>query len=157
MNSPTTHNRPTWDQYGMMLAYTASLRSPDPYKQVGAAALRWDNSTAGTGYNGPPPGVEIDWSDRDLRRKYVVHAEVNCLRYCRPAEVATIYTTLSPCQDCIKTIGAFGIKRICYSSIYERDDACFDIAKVYGVELDFVPLYPDLSKLFQLSNKTELT
>jgi dCMP deaminase len=148
MTPSTTHRRPTWDEYGMMLAWTASLRSPDPHRQVGAAALRKDNSVAGTGYNGTPPGVEIDWSDRDLRRKYVVHAEVNCLRYCRPEEVATIYTTLSPCQDCIKTIGAFGIKRVCYSELYLRDQSCFDIASTYGMTLDFVRFQSEDLKYF---------
>ena len=143
-DSKNTHTRPTWDQYGMMLAYTASLRSPDPYKQVGAAALRIDNSVAGTGYNGVPPGVEIDWSDRELRRQYVVHAEVNCLRYCKPSEVAVMYTTLSPCNDCIKTVGAFGIKRIVYSELYHRDQSCFDIAQKYGMTLDFVLFKPEM-------------
>lgn len=143
-----THRRPTWDEYGMMQAWIASLRSPDPYRRVGAAALRADNSLAATGYNGAPAGVEIDWADRDLRRKFVIHAEVNCLRYCKPSEVATIYTTLSPCQDCIKTIGAFGIKRICYSELYDRDQSCFDIAGAYGMTLDFVKFQPEDLKKF---------
>ena len=138
------HTRPTWDEYGMMLAYAASLRSQDPYKQVGAAALRSDNSVVGTGYNGAPPGIEIDWSDRDLRRKFVCHAEINCLRYTRPSEVSVIYSTLSPCSDCMKTIGAFGIKRVVYAELYDKDNNSFELARAFGIELDFILFRPEM-------------
>ena len=136
--------RPTWDQYAMGLAYTASLRSQDPYKQVGAAALRSDHSVVGTGYNGPPPGIEIDWSNRDLRRKFVCHAEINCLRYARPNEVSVIYSTLSPCSDCMKTIGAFGIKRVVYAELYDKDNNSFELARAFGIELDFILFRPEM-------------
>jgi dCMP deaminase len=128
--------RPNWDLYGMSMAYSASLRSQDPFVKVGAAAFREDHSTAATGYNGPPPGVEIPWDNREERRKYVCHAELNCLRCLKPGEAKTLYVTLSPCSECIKTIAAFGIKRVVYSKIYERDTLTFDIAQVYGISME---------------------
>jgi len=142
--STNTQNRLSWDEYGMLLAYAAALRSEDPYKKVGAAALRNDYSVAGTGYNGVPKGVDISWEDREERRKYVCHAELNCLRYTKPSEVHTIYTTLSPCSDCIKTIGAFGIKRIFFSEIYDRDKSCFEIADVFGIAIQHFPFNPQI-------------
>jgi dCMP deaminase len=136
MSHIETFTRPNWDQYGMSMAYAASLRSQDPFVKVGAAAFREDHSIAATGYNGAPPNVEISWNDRDERRKYVCHAELNCLRYIKPGEAKTLYVTLSPCSECIKTIGAFGINRIVYSKIYDRDTLTFDIARVYGISME---------------------
>jgi len=135
MNSNQTGSRPSWDLYGMSMAYAASLRSQDPFVKVGAAAFREDHSIAATGYNGAPPGIEISWSNREERRKYVCHAELNCLRHVRPGEAKTIYVTLSPCAECIKTIGAFGITRVVFNEVYSRDTAAFDIASVYGISM----------------------
>ena len=45
----------------MELAIAASLRSEDPYVQVGSCILREDMSVASVGYNGAPSGIEIDW------------------------------------------------------------------------------------------------
>ena len=39
----------------MTLAHAAALRSEDPYRKVGAAALDADNRVIGTAYNGPAP------------------------------------------------------------------------------------------------------
>ena len=49
--NPTEKKRPSWDEYGMLLAYAAAERSPDPHVAVGAAAFRSDRSTLSTGYN----------------------------------------------------------------------------------------------------------
>ena len=38
-------------QYAMALAHVASLRSEDPYRKVGAAAIDFDNRVIGTAYN----------------------------------------------------------------------------------------------------------
>jgi deoxycytidylate deaminase len=59
--------RKTWEETALVLAETiARCRSEDPYMQVGACAVLQDNSVS-LGYNGPPPKIEIDWSDRDSR------------------------------------------------------------------------------------------
>jgi dCMP deaminase len=88
--------RPSWEEYALLLANTASLRSEDPYIKCGACVLRHDNSVAGLGYNGSPPGYNIDWTDRDARRPFVSHAERSALRYCKPGEAKLIAITLSP-------------------------------------------------------------
>jgi len=84
------------------LAKTAALRSEDPYKKVGAVAIRPDSSIAAVSYNGAPPKIEIDWSDRDARRPYIIHAEMNVLRFIKPHECDKVAITLSPCVDCLK-------------------------------------------------------
>lgn len=127
--------RPTWEKYALMLAKTASLRSEDPYVKVGACVLRYDKSVAALGYNGPPRGVNINWEDRDERRKRVVHAESNALAYCKPGEVWLLACSLLPCHSCVQLAGAYGIKKIVYEGIYEQDDFGVTLAKEYGIEL----------------------
>ena len=95
-------SRSTWLQYGVELAKTASLRSEDPFVQVGCCLLREDNSVASLGYNGAPPGIDINWSDRDERRRRVIHAETNALRFIKPGEANRMFVTLMPCPDCLK-------------------------------------------------------
>lgn len=110
--------RPTWERYALGLATAAAARSEDQHVKVGAAALRPDHSIAGVGYNGAPSGLDIDWTDRDDRRQYVIHAEVNALRYTTPAEVAggLLAVTHTTCDRCLPLVAAYGIKRIVFSA-----------------------------------------
>ena len=48
-------------EYAMALAHVASMRSEDPYRKVGAAALDFDNRVIGTAYNGLAPGFAGVW------------------------------------------------------------------------------------------------
>jgi dCMP deaminase len=127
--------RLSWDMYALLLAETAALRSEDPYKKVGACILRCDKSVASVGYNGAPRGVEIDWSNRDERRKRVIHAEINALAYCRPGEGDVIACSLLPCHHCLQAIAAHGIKKIIYGEVYAQDDLTLKLAKEFGIEL----------------------
>ncbi len=119
-------NRLTWEQYALNLAAAAASRSEDPYHQVGAALLRADHSVASVGYNGAPPGVELDWSNRTERRAAVIHAEANALRFVRPGEVELLASTMMPCEKCVLLASAYGIHRIVY---FEELDPT-----VYGIE-----------------------
>ena len=130
-------DRMSVDRYALGLAMAASARSEDPFRRVGAALLREDNTVAALGYNGAPPKVEIDWSDRDTRRQFVIHAEANALRYVTPGEVALLATTLMPCQNCMLLIAAYRIPRVIYineldPAIYDRD-AILRVASMCGV------------------------
>jgi len=127
--------RLSWAKYALELAKVASKRSEDPYVQVGACVLRHDNSVASLGYNGAPPSVEIDWSDRNERRKRVIHAEVNALRYAMPSECKLLACTLLPCNDCLKMIASYGIKNVFYMDIYENDITSLELAEEFGINL----------------------
>lgn len=115
--------RISWNDYAMRLATTAALRSEDPYVKVGAVVFRPDNTVAGVGYNGAPPGVRINWTDRDKRRPRVIHAEANALRWTSPREVngGWIACTLHPCSACLALIASYGIARIAYSEMPDKD------------------------------------
>ena len=128
-------NRLSWEEYALSLAKTASLRSEDPYVKVGACVLRDDWSVAGVGYNGAPAGVEIDWSDRDERRKRVIHAELNALRYVRPNEGYLLVCTLLPCRSCIQDVAANGIKHILYEDVYKVDNFALTLCEEFKIGL----------------------
>lgn len=146
-----TNRRVSWEVYALNLAFAASTRSEDPYQQVGAAALRHDHSTASTGYNGAPPGVSLDWSDRDRRRDYVIHAERNACNYIKPGECYLIASTLLPCADCLKEIAIKGIKTVVYAEDYRTDpkvaQKSHEVAKVYGIKLIHIPYEGQEKKL----------
>jgi len=127
--------RISWKKYALELAKVASQRSEDPFVKVGACALRKDNTVAGLGYNGAPTGVEIDWENRDDRRKRVIHAEVNALRYAKPGECKLIATTLLPCNECLKLISAYGIESVIFDEVYQKDYSSLDLAKEFNIEL----------------------
>ena len=128
-------SRPTWEEYALALAETASTRSEDPYTKCGACILRHDNSVAALGYNGSPPGESIDWSDRDDRRPFVSHAERSALRYCKPGEGRLIAVTLYPCEACMMDIAMYGIKTVVYRDLYERSNDASKIAKKFNIEI----------------------
>ena len=124
-----------WDEYAIGIAEAVSHKSNDPWNKVGAVILRKDYSIASVGYNGFPQGVEEDWSNRDERRKYVIHAEQNALRYIKPDEGEVIYSTLMPCSDCIKAIAAYKIKKVVYKNLYANDFTAIEFAEKMGIEL----------------------
>lgn len=131
-------NRISWNEYALQLAEVASLRSPDPYKKVGACALDHENRVIGLGYNGLAKGKEVDnnfWSDREKRRPFMIHAEMNLLSLLRRGECKVLASTLLPCSCCANIIAAHDVKTVVFSEIYLNDNAAFDIFQFHGIEL----------------------
>jgi dCMP deaminase len=134
MEKPNRIDKISW---WLLLAELASARSEDPYCKVGAIGVREDGSIAGVSYNGAPPKVEIDWSDRDKRRKYVVHAETNLLRYIKPHECPIVVITISPCFDCLKNLASYGVKEIYFKEFYDKCDkkVLQNMAELFNIDL----------------------
>jgi dCMP deaminase len=128
--------RPSWEEYAIGLARAAATRSEDPYVKVGAVVLRENHTVASLGYNGAPSGIQIDWSDRDERRKRVIHAEANALRYVHPGEVTggLLAATMLPCLECLKMARAQGIQNVIYA-----DDvtANYDASEIFKIAEEF--------------------
>lgn len=131
--------RPNWVEYGLDLAEVVRSRCQDPYVQVGAVVMRKDRSIAGVGYNGPPSGVELDWSDRDLRRDFVIHAEVNAFRDCLRSDVAggMVCVTGIPCVACLAVIRSMDINTVFYREELENYPAskAMEVARQLGISL----------------------
>lgn len=133
-------------RYAMALAHVASLRSEDPYRKVGAAALDFDNRVIGTAYNGLAPGFDPPagfWDDRKARQKFMLHAEVNLCSLFRRGEVKIVATTTMPCTACMQTLCAYGVKEIYYRDVYQASDAP-EIAALYGVRIERVTNFPEI-------------
>ncbi len=136
--------RLTIPAYAMALAHVASLRSEDPYRRVGAAALDFDNRVIGTAYNGLAPGFNAPagfWDDRVARQKFMLHAEINLCSLFKRGEAKLVATTTMPCTACMQTLCAYGIKEIYYRDVYHESDAP-EIARTYGILLQRVVDYP---------------
>jgi len=124
-------------EYAMALAEVASLRSEDPFRKVGAAALDHNNRVIGTAYNGLAPGFDAPlgfWDDRDKRQKFMLHAEINLCSLFKRGEARLVATTTMPCTACMQTLCAYGIEEIYYREVYAKSDAP-EIAELYGVKL----------------------
>jgi dCMP deaminase len=106
------------DKWFLELAEVIAKRSEDPYVKVGAIVIRDDYTVIGVGYNGAPAGVDLDaatWADRDARRPFMIHAEMNAIRYARPREVWGVYTTHIPCEHCMSVLGSYGTSVVVYT------------------------------------------
>jgi dCMP deaminase len=124
-------------EYAIALAHVASLRSEDPYRKVGAVALDFANRVIGTAYNGLAPGVDAPpgfWEDRDQRRKFMIHAEVNLCALFKRGEARTIACTTKPCTSCMQMLSAYGVKEVYYREDYPASEADV-IAELYEVKL----------------------
>ncbi|MES2996996.1 MAG: deoxycytidylate deaminase [Verrucomicrobiota bacterium] len=131
-------------RYAMALAHVASLRSEDPYRKVGAAALDFDNRVIGTAYNGLAPGYDAPdgfWDDRDARQKFMLHAEVNLCSLFRRGEVKTVAITTMPCTSCMQTLCAYGVREVYYRDAYQISEAPL-IAGMYGIILEQISDFP---------------
>ncbi len=129
-----------WDQYALELARTASIRSEDFHRKVGACALSHDNGVLGVAYNGLKGGKNVDdsfWEDRDKRRPYVIHAESNLLSLFTKDEAKVIAVTLLPCSSCAKLICAWNIEKVIYHEEYDSEEAFFTkrIFDFYNIKL----------------------
>jgi deoxycytidylate deaminase len=118
--------RLTKRSWSINLAVAASQRSEE-FNKVGAVVCQADGVVIGLGYNGPPPGVDLEATSRDERRPYVIHAEANALRLTTPqiASGGWLSTSMHPCAECVKLAAAYGIREINWKheldwSIYDR-------------------------------------
>ena len=132
-----SENRPSWDEYYMMLAKLAATRSTCFSRPVGAVIVR-DRRILTTGYNGAPPG---SWHCSDKKQCYwrqpqnhvpgieprelsrAIHAEINAIAHAArkgiSIEGGIIYCTLSPCMNCFRALISAGIKQVFFEHIYD--------------------------------------
>ena len=109
-----------WDIRYLNLAKEVSKWSKDPSSKIGAVAVGSKGQVLAQGYNGFPRGIydgEIRYIDKQVKYKYVVHAEQNVIYNATYNGVsldgATLYVYGLPvCSDCAKGIIQVGIKRV---------------------------------------------
>ena len=150
----STFERPNWDEYFMLQAELAKLRSNCMTRHVGAVIVR-NNRQLATGYNGTPPGIKNCYeggcqrcqqrmegkikSGVGLDRCLCNHAEANAIMHCAimgieaGIEGAVLYSTFVPCLECSKMAITIGIKKIICLDTYPETD--FDLIKEAGIEV----------------------
>lgn len=128
MQSMTTNK---WDIRFMKMAMEVSSWSKDPSKKIGAVAVGENYRVLSTGYNGLPRGIndtDDRLNDRDVKYKYVVHAEKNCIYNACLNGIslagATLYVYGLPvCSECAKGVIQVGINEVVI------EESCFDKPK----------------------------
>ncbi|BAZ82478.1 MAG: dCMP deaminase family protein [Sphaerospermopsis sp.] len=136
-SSEEYHQRPTWDEYFLMLAKLAATRSTCLAFPVGAVIVK-NKQVVATGYNGSPsgsahcttqgycyPGLSSCDASKILPSR-AVHAEANAIaqaaKYGISTEGASIYVTLEPCLSCLKLIISAGIKEVFYETSFNSGE-----------------------------------
>lgn len=112
-----------WTKRYLCLAKEISAWSKDPSRKIGAVAVSDKGQVLATGYNGFPRGVEDSierYENKELKSKYVVHAEMNCIYNATyngiSLDGSSLYVFgLPPCSECAKGIIQVGIKEVFYS------------------------------------------
>lgn len=148
-----------WDEYFMDVATVVASKATCDRKLVGAVIVL-NRTLVSTGYNGAPRGMpecgEVGHELKDMGGRAscvrTVHGEANALiqaaRTGARVEGGTVYTTASPCYDCMKLIINSGIIRVVckefYASRYDMSGGMEGFAKAAGVELVFLALPPSI-------------
>lgn len=109
-----------WDARYLDLAKHIGQWSKDPSRKIGAVAIGSKGEVLAQGYNGFPRGIDDDsvrYENRELKYKYVVHAEMNVIYNATYNGVsldgADLYVYGLPvCSECAKGVIQVGIKRV---------------------------------------------
>lgn len=137
-NKVTERKAASWDDTFMVIAETIAKRSKDPNTKVGAVIVDKSNRVISLGYNGLVSGMNFSHIKMEDKNQYMIHAEANALLQVdnrMRLEGATVYVTLSPCQDCAQALAQTGIKRVVYKQ-YRKYPASERIFEVKGIKFE---------------------
>lgn len=159
------YRRPSWDEYFMELANTASKRATCDRGRSGCVIVK-DRQVLVTGYVGSPAGLPHCDEVGHLFRQTIeedgrisnhcvrtVHAEQNAI--CQAArrgialEGATLYCRMTPCRTCAMLIINCGIKRVVCEKKYHAGAESEEMLRQAGVELEFF-----CNEVLQYANQT---
>jgi len=152
MAKKSKHVRPSWDEYFMELADTASKRATCDRGRSGCVAVR-DKQVLVTGYVGSPVGMPHCDDVGHLLKKVInddgsisehcmrtVHAEQNALAQAAKLGIslkdATIYCRMTPCRTCAMLLINSGIKRVVCEQRYHAGQESEEMFKQAGVKLE---------------------
>lgn len=135
-------NKRKLDVTYMQIAKTVANLSYCKRSKVGAIIVK-DNNILSFGYNGTPGGMENcceDAKNLELKTKWtVLHAESNAItkvaRSTMSSQGATLYCTLSPCDECSKLIIQAGIERIVYIEEYTKSTKGLKLMQNAGLKV----------------------
>ena len=133
--------RPTRYEVLMGVAVLMSFRGTCRRRRVGAVIAKNDRIVS-SGYVGAPtnmPHCTPTTCTPEKPCERTVHAEVNAIAYAARAGVSTegtwIYTTTSPCKNCLKLIVNSGIIKVVYLEEY-RIPPCMEYPSLEIVQIE---------------------
>ena len=154
------YKRPSWDEYFMELANTASKRATCDRGRSGCVIVK-NRHVLVTGYVGSPAGLphcdevghlfsKTIHNDGTISNHCIrtVHAEQNAI--CQAArrgialEGATLYCRMTPCRTCAMLIINCGIKRVVCERKYHKGAESEEMFRQAGIELEF--FYDEVQK-----------
>lgn len=109
-----------WDDYFMIEALWAKVRSPDTSTQHGCIIVDQSNKPIGQGYNGYSKGIDDSKMPQTRPEKYppILHADENAiLNSNQSLENATMYISGTPCIHCWAQIIQKGISRVVFGPV----------------------------------------
>lgn len=129
MTTPSSYDRPGWDDYFLEIARAVAARSDCRRRKVGAVLVDEGHRIVGTGYTGAPSGHpgcleghcprgKLSYEEIQAFSSYdsgpgrciSVHAEMNALLYARrDLRGCTAYITCQPCPTCAKLLAGAGM------------------------------------------------
>lgn len=118
-------NQNKWDVRYLELARHISTWSSDPSRKVGAVAIGSKKQVLSQGFNGFCRGFDDSkerYANRELKLKFIVHAEANVIYNAAHSGVnldgSTLYVWGCPiCHECAKAIIQCGIRRVVMPSM----------------------------------------
>ena len=137
----TQEKQKKYDVAYLKMAKEWSTLSYCDRRQVGALIVK-DKMIISDGYNGTPTGFEnFCEDDKGYTKWYVLHAEANAISKVasstQSCSGATLYITMSPCQQCSKLIHQAGIKRLVYLEEY-KDNSGVKFLEKAGVSVTHI-------------------
>lgn len=146
-----------WDEVFLTVAMAMAGTSRCVSRQVGAIIVK-NNHIIASGVNNTPgaakkcdeifPARTSPEFDRNAHHHFSerneIHAEMDAigslLKNGGGADLgnATLYTTLQPCDNCLKHMAHYGIKRIVFAEEYDLcsySEFMLDVLKQFGIEL----------------------
>ena len=140
-----------WKKRFLKLSKEIAEWSKDPSTKVGALIISEDRNIVSTGYNGFPRGIEDTeerLNNRELKYKFILHAEMNCIMNAlyngRSVKDCILFVHgLPPCSECTKSIIQAGIKKVITDSKAtdnwkESSKLSLEMLKEANVEIEFV-------------------
>jgi dCMP deaminase len=141
-----------WDSRYLQLAENVSQWSKDPSTKIGAVIIGEKGQVLSTGYNGFPRHIhdrEDRLSNREIKYKYVVHAEMNAIYNAAYNGISlrnsTMYVIGLPCcSECAKGIIQCGLTRVVMKGDHlnerwkESIGLTVDMFKEAGIEYEFI-------------------
>lgn len=148
--------RPSWDEYFMMLANVVKMRADCTRRQVGALIVK-DYRIISTGYNGTPHNIKncseggcerckkrdegkINWYEYE-ESCICIHAEQNAIIQAAylgtSTKQGTFYSTANPCSSCAKMLINAGIVRV-VSRKEHHDLEGLNLLKKAGIQVSVI-------------------